>query len=120
MPVGVSPSVSGSRTGAQQMLISLRRCEPASRLDAAYHGWCSSGSLTSFDFLFALVYRSTGTGTIKKAIAPVPTAAQFLDVRRHRCLTCPALADVGHIQVVLSSTQRKTPTVIRSGFKITR
>ncbi|KAM0792868.1 hypothetical protein ACM66B_002631 [Microbotryomycetes sp. NB124-2] len=39
--------------------------------------------------------------TLNKAIAPVPSAAQFLDV-------------------VLSSTQRKTPTVIRSGFKITR
>ncbi|GAA5891431.1 hypothetical protein JCM5296_006526 [Sporobolomyces johnsonii] len=39
--------------------------------------------------------------TIKKAIAPVPTAAEFLDV-------------------ILSKTQRKTPTVIRSGFKISR
>ncbi|GAA5884841.1 hypothetical protein JCM6882_007117 [Rhodosporidiobolus microsporus] len=44
---------------------------------------------------------STGTGTIKKAIAPVPTAQEFLDV-------------------ILSKTQRKTPTVIRSGFKISR
>ncbi|GAA5924882.1 putative GTPase NOG1 [Sporobolomyces koalae] len=39
--------------------------------------------------------------TIKKAIAPVPTAQEFLDV-------------------ILSKTQRKTPTVIRSGFKISR
>ncbi|KDE03466.1 nucleolar GTP-binding protein 1, variant [Microbotryum lychnidis-dioicae p1A1 Lamole] len=39
--------------------------------------------------------------TINKAIAPVPTAQEFLDV-------------------ILSKTQRKTPTVIRSGFKITR
>ncbi|KAM0752608.1 P-loop containing nucleoside triphosphate hydrolase protein [Meredithblackwellia eburnea MCA 4105] len=39
--------------------------------------------------------------TIKTAIAPVPTADQFIDV-------------------ILSSTQRKTPTQIHSGFKITR
>ncbi|KAK4703964.1 nucleolar GTP-binding protein, partial [Phenoliferia sp. Uapishka_3] len=39
--------------------------------------------------------------TIKVAIAPVPTAAQFVDV-------------------ILSQTQRKTPTQIHSGFKITR
>ncbi|GAA5846017.1 hypothetical protein JCM3766R1_001339 [Sporobolomyces carnicolor] len=39
--------------------------------------------------------------TIKKQIAPVPTAQEFLDV-------------------ILSKTQRKTPTVIRSGFKISR
>ncbi|ORY90922.1 P-loop containing nucleoside triphosphate hydrolase protein [Leucosporidium creatinivorum] len=39
--------------------------------------------------------------TLTKQIAPVPSAAQFLDV-------------------VLSSTQRKTPTVIHNGFKITR
>ncbi|KAI5475012.1 nucleolar GTP-binding protein [Pseudohyphozyma bogoriensis] len=39
--------------------------------------------------------------TIKKAIAPVPTANDFIDV-------------------ILNRTQRKTPTVIRSGFKITR
>ncbi|KNZ57593.1 nucleolar GTP-binding protein 1 [Puccinia sorghi] len=36
-----------------------------------------------------------------KAIAPVPTAADFLDI-------------------VLSKTQRKTPTVIHKGFKISR
>ncbi|POY69934.1 hypothetical protein BMF94_7066 [Rhodotorula taiwanensis] len=41
------------------------------------------------------------SGTINKAIAPVPTAQEFLDV-------------------ILSKTQRKTPTVIRSGFKISR
>lgn len=39
--------------------------------------------------------------TLSRQIAPVPSAAQFLDV-------------------VLSSTQRKTPTVIHNGFKITR
>ena len=36
-----------------------------------------------------------------KAIAPVPTAADFLDI-------------------VLSKTQRKTPTVIHKNFKISR
>jgi len=36
-----------------------------------------------------------------KAIAPVPTAADFLDI-------------------VLSRTQRKTPTVIHKNFKISR
>ncbi|GAA5998192.1 putative GTPase NOG1 [Rhodotorula paludigena] len=41
------------------------------------------------------------SGMINKAIAPVPTAQEFLDV-------------------ILSKTQRKTPTVIRSGFKISR
>ncbi|KDE03465.1 nucleolar GTP-binding protein 1 [Microbotryum lychnidis-dioicae p1A1 Lamole] len=45
--------------------------------------------------------RRTNMTTINKAIAPVPTAQEFLDV-------------------ILSKTQRKTPTVIRSGFKITR
>ncbi|KPV76956.1 uncharacterized protein RHOBADRAFT_31374 [Rhodotorula graminis WP1] len=41
------------------------------------------------------------SGLITKQIAPVPTAQEFLDV-------------------ILSKTQRKTPTVIRSGFKISR
>ncbi|WFD33015.1 Nucleolar GTP-binding protein 1 [Malassezia sp. CBS 17886] len=41
------------------------------------------------------------SGTLKAAIAPVPTANDFLDI-------------------VLSKTQRKTPTVIHPGFKITR
>ncbi|GAA5961092.1 hypothetical protein JCM8115_005821 [Rhodotorula mucilaginosa] len=41
------------------------------------------------------------SGTINKAIAPVPTAQEFLDV-------------------ILSKTQRKTPTVIRAGYKISR
>ncbi|KAN0061115.1 Nucleolar GTP-binding protein 1 [Thecaphora frezii] len=39
--------------------------------------------------------------TIKASIAPVPTAADFLDI-------------------VLSKTQRKTPTVVHPGWKITR
>lgn len=42
---------------------------------------------------------STNSGL--KAIAPVPTAADFLDI-------------------VLSKTQRKTPTVIHKNFKISR
>lgn len=41
------------------------------------------------------------SATLKASIAPVPTANDFLDI-------------------VLSKTQRKTPTVIHPGFKITR
>lgn len=41
------------------------------------------------------------SATLKAAIAPVPTANDFLDI-------------------VLSKTQRKTPTVIHPGYKITR
>ena len=43
---------------------------------------------------------TTQRGALKQ-IAPVPTANDFLDI-------------------VLSKTQRKLPTVIRSGFKISR
>ena len=43
----------------------------------------------------------TMSATLKASIAPVPTANDFLDI-------------------VLSKTQRKTPTVIHPGFKITR
>lgn len=43
---------------------------------------------------------STNRGALK-AIAPVPTANDFLDI-------------------VLSKTQRKTPTQIHKGFKISR
>lgn len=41
------------------------------------------------------------SATFKASIAPVPTSNDFLDI-------------------VLSKTQRKTPTVIHPGFKITR
>ena len=41
------------------------------------------------------------SATLKASIAPVPTANDFLDI-------------------VLSKTQRKTPTVIHQGYKITR
>ena len=41
------------------------------------------------------------SATLKASIAPVPTANDFLDI-------------------VLSKTQRKTPTVIHPGYKITR
>lgn len=41
------------------------------------------------------------SAALKASIAPVPTANDFLDI-------------------VLSKTQRKTPTVIHPGFKITR
>ncbi len=41
------------------------------------------------------------SSTFKASIAPVPSATEFLDI-------------------VLSKTQRKTPTVVHPGWKITR
>ena len=65
--------------------------------------------------------------TIKKAIAPVPTAQEVnpnLVKRREKeqeltpFIYLPRFLQF--LDVILSKTQRKTPTVIRSGFKISR